>query len=720
MSNTQATDANVEIDVRSLFGTLVRKLPYVVVFLAIVAVGTFVALDRIAPVYKSGASVLIVPGESDLTRTQSGAGDTTAVIDREAMGSQVQLIRSRDLAKTVARKLDLASHPEFDPQRQSSWLGGILADLGLVAPLSDSSLEERVLNAYYERLSVYLVDNSRVIAVDFESEEPELAAAAANAIVEEYIALLRTAKRESTADAAQWLSAQIVDLREQVQEAEAKVERYRTENDLFASVGNTPSTLSQQQLSDLNTELTRVRAARADAEAKAAEIKSALASGGVPSLSDVLNAPLIQRLVEQQVALSAEIAQLNATLLPQHPRMRALVAQVADLDRQVAGEAAKIVESLEGEARLAAARETEIQRSLVAMKATAADANDAGVELRALEREAAAQRDLLESYLGRYREALAREEADYLPADARIVSRASVPIEPDFPKKVPMTLAATVAALLLAVAFLLLRELASGRPMRQVAYAVRPLPVVPEVRPADGHSRWSDDRSVRRMMTREPTLVPEMVDRVEESLAAIAGDIIQSGKKRVLVTLAEGSDSEGRPLGAVALARALARADTRVVLVDFRGDGANAASMGEGVDLPGFSDLFDGEASFAQVIFRDRKSRVHFIPAGRKPLSPEMLDREQMETVLSALTLTYDYVLLDAGDDMIAVVGPSCGVAMVVSEFGASDLRTAQAFARVNDVSEATVLLLVVEPSQASPPEDSDAGTETTAAGAAA
>ena len=720
MSNTPATDANVEIDVRSLFGTLVRKLPYVVVFLAVVAVGTFVALDRIAPVYKSGASVLIVPGESDLTRTQSGAGDTTAVIDREAMGSQVQLIRSRDLAKTVARKLDLASHAEFDPQRQSSWLGGILADLGLVAPLSDSSLEERVLNAYYERLSVYLVDNSRVIAVDFESEEPELAAAAANAIVEEYIALLRTAKRESTADAAQWLSAQIVDLREQVQEAEAKVERYRTENDLFASVGNTPSTLSQQQLSDLNTELTRVRAARADAEAKAAEIKSVLASGGVPSLSDVLNAPLIQRLVEQQVALSAEIAQLNATLLPQHPRMRALVAQVADLDRQVAGEAAKIVESLEGEARLAAARETEIQRSLVAMKATAADANDAGVELRALEREAAAQRDLLESYLGRYREALAREEADYLPADARIVSRASVPIEPDFPKKVPMTLAATVAALLLAVAFLLLRELASGRPMRQVAYAVRPLPVVPEVRPADGHSRWSDDRSVRRMMTREPTLVPEMVDRVEESLAAIAGDIIQSGKKRVLVTLAEGSDSEGRPLGAVALARALARADTRVVLVDFRGDGANAASMGEGEDLPGFSDLFDGEASFAQVIFRDRKSRVHFIPAGRKPLSPEMLDREQMETVLSALTLTYDYVLLDAGDDMIAVVGPSCGAAMVVSEFGASDPRTAQAFARVNEVSEATVLLLVVEPSPASPPEDSDAGTETTAAGAAA
>ena len=95
------------------------------------------------------------------------------------------------------------------------------------------------------------------------------------------------------------------------------------------------------------------------------------------------------------------------------------------------------------------------------------------------------------------------------------------------------------------------------------------------------------------------------------------------------MTLAEGTDGDGRPLAAVALARALARTDARVVLVDFRGDGADAASMGEGADLPGFSDLFDGEASFAQVIFRDRNSRVHFIPSGRKPLTPELASDER-------------------------------------------------------------------------------------------
>jgi succinoglycan biosynthesis transport protein ExoP len=715
MTDSQASASDVEVDVRALIRTLIRRLPYLLVFVALVGAATYFALARVPPLYRSTATVIIETGESSLTRTtQTAGGDGTPVLDREAIASQVQLIRSRDLAKTVAQKLDLAARSEFNPAQERSWLGELLAALGLSRQAVDSSTEERVLALYFNRLSVYNVENSRVIAIDFSSEDPELAAAASNLIADEYIALQRAAKRTTTADAAQWLAAQIADLRVKVQDAEAKVERYRTENDLFSSGGATPGTLSQQQLSDLNAELTRVRAARAEAEAKAAQIKIGLDAGSVPNVPDVLNSPLIQRLIEQQVALRSQIAQLNATLLPQHPRMRELAAQIADLDRQIAAEADKIVQSLEGEARLAAARQGEIEQSLAALKTTAATANDAGVELRALEREAAAQRDLLESYLGRYREALAREQSDFLPADARVISRASVPVDPDFPKKTSMTLAAMVAALILAVAFVLMRELASGRPMRRMDSAPGALPATVA---GDGRSRWADDHAVRRMMAKEPTLVPDFVDRVEESLAVIAGDIIASGKKRVLVTLAEGSDSAGRPLGAVALARALARTDARVVLIDLRGDGADAVSMGEAPDLPGFADLLDGAASFAQVIFRDRRSRVHFIPSGTRALAPASLDDEQLETVLSALTLTYDYVLIDASDDMIGAIGASCGIAMVVSEFGAADPRTVKAFERVAEVSEARIMLLVVD--SAPPPGEATAETEKTEGAAA-
>jgi len=704
MDRTPASN-DTDVDIRALFSALWRHLPQLIVFVLIVAVATFVALSRIAPQYQSEATILIAAGESDLTRTGQSANDATA-LDEQAITSQVQLIRSRDLAQAVATKLNLAARPEFDPNAQPGLLTRLMMKLGLARDAATRTDEDRILAKYYKALSVYAVQNSRVINIDFSSTDPQLAADAANAIAEEYLSRESAAKRASTASAAEFLSGQVVELRQKVEKAEAGVEDYRSRNDLFdtSGAGGTSggsTTLAQQQLSDLNAELSRVRADRATAEAKAAQIRAALSTNAISSNSDVLASPIIQNLVTQDITLRGQIAQLSATLLPNHPKMQELNAQLADLDKQIAGEARRILASLESETKTAAGREAEITRALDGLKQQATVANDAGVELRAREREAAADRDLLNTYLARYREAAAREQGD-APPDARIVSRAAVAGTPDFPKKVPMTLAATVAALILGGAFLLLRELASGRPMRR-SRGAGPAPTSPGA-PSGPRARWDDDVAVRRMMPVAPSPVTPpahaMAARVEEALRDITHQIVSYEFKRVLVTLAEDSDVDGRPLGAVALARSLARNDARVVLVDLRGDGADAQSMGESAGLPGFSDLVDGEASFAQVIFRDRKSRVHFIPAGRKPLAPDAIQGEHLETILAALTLTYDYVLIDAVDEMIPIVGPSCGVAMVVSEFGEDDPRTARAFDRVNAVSDASIQLLVVDPAE--------------------
>lgn len=719
--NPPATD--VEIDVRALLKSLVRALPVLLVIVALVAVGTFYLLSRVAPVYKSEVTVLIETGESDLTRAANAPADTQALFDEQAIASQVQLIRSRDLARRVADKLKLASRPEYlQAISGRSWFTELLARFGLARSASSSSDEEKVLAHYYDNLQVYTVEKSRVIAIDFSSIDPTLAADGANAIATEYLALQREAKLDTTEDATKWLESEIADLRDRVKDAEARVETYRSQNGLFTSGGQTPVTLPEQQLADLSAELTRTRTARADAETKAAQIRAGIAAGAVPNLTEVLNSQLIQRLVEQQVALKAQVAQLSATLLPLHPRMLELQAQIRDLDRQIAGEAQKILDSLESAAKLSQAREAELQRNLEALKVSAATANDAGVQLRALEREASAQRDLLDTYLRRYREALSRQNGDYLPADARIVSRASVPIDPDFPKKIPMTAAAAVATLILLIAIVLIRELASGRPMREVSFAAaeqpEPIPAASGAVPVGGHVHWADDRGVRRMMPAEPTIAqaPPMASEAERSLATIAERIIQEDKRRILVTLAEGSESAGRPLGAVALARALAKAEQRVVLVDLRGDGADAATMSEDHDLPGFTDLFAGEASFAQVIFRDRRSRAHFIPGGRKQVTVEYLVGDRLETILSALDHTYDHVVLDVGDELIDLVGPSAGAAMVVTEQSATDPRTIRAFDRITHASAAQILLLVVDPAPAAEKEAEEAAAAREAA----
>ncbi len=694
MESQLQPQTDVEIDFGELMRALRRRLPYLIVFVLIVAAGVWLVLGRVAPVYKSETTLLVLGTDASLAGTTPSAADSTT-IDAQAITSQVQIIKSRDLAQAVSQKLDLASKPEFDPKAAHP---SLLQRIGLVKPPSITNVQDAVLGVYFADLSVYAIENSRVIAIDFSSTNPQVAADVANAIADEYLSRQSAAKRDTSADAAQWLSDQIVDLRSKVQNAEAAVEDFRSRNNLFDTGGSTPTTLSQQRLTDLNTQLSQVRAARTSAEAKAAQIQAALQSNGVPSITDVLNSPVIQNLVEQEISLKGQIAQLSATLLPGHPRMRELNAQVAGLDQQIAAEAQKILASVESEVSLEKSQEAQLQQQLDSAKQTTATQNDASVQLRALDREAAADRDLLETYLARYREAVSREQGPNLPADARVISRAAVAASPDFPKKVPLTAAATMAALILAIAFILLRELASGRPMRRFAVASEPEAPAASVARSDAPLVSAAEEGVRRTLPKEPTLVPEMVDRVEESLRTIAARVLESGQKRILVTLAEGSDSDGRPLGAVALARSLARKDARVVLVDFRGDGADAASMGEGADLPGFSDLFDGDASFAQVIFRDRKSRVHFIPAGRHPLGADAIDRDSLETILSALTLTYDYVVLDTGDELIRLVAPGCGVAVVVTEHPSGDPRTAAAFDRITDVTDSDVLLLMVDP----------------------
>src|SRR5437879_2986652 len=173
-------------------------------------------------------------------------------------------------------------------------------------------------------------------------------------------------------------------------------------------------------------------------------------SGGRPiEASELRNSELILRLSELRATLRAQLAGQSSTLLDGHPRIKELTAQLADLDRQLRDEASKVSRSLDNDARIAGGRVDSLSASLDQLKKLATSTNGQDVQLRALEREAKAQRDLLESYLAKYREATTRENIDTGPADGRIISRATVSNIPAYPKKLPIVLIATLATLLL-------------------------------------------------------------------------------------------------------------------------------------------------------------------------------------------------------------------------------------------------------------------------------
>ena len=442
---------------------------------------TFIGLSMVRPLYTSEARVLIQNEESAFTRPASDQGrEQDRALDEQAVQSQVQVLTSRDLALEVVKDLDLSNDPAFQKDAGVNLFKRMLNGLGLGRD-SEKSEREKAADAFAEHLSVFPLAKSSVIAIEYTSGDPSLAAKAANKLADVYIEWQRKAKLEQTRDATAWLRVQIDELRKKVAESEAAAEKFRAAHGLYSGGNNV--TLNAQQLSELNSQLILAAAQKSEAEARARLIKTMLdEKGEVDATPEVLKSELISRLIEQRAQVQRQLAELSATLMPSHPRIKQLNSELADSREQIRLEAAKIVKGLENEAQVASARESSLRKSLNDVKTQASGMSDAEIQLRALEREAKANRDLLESYLARYQDASARHDMGSVPAQAAIVSRAHASLLPSFPKRLPMTLLATLAAALLAIAYILARELMGGTSpvsMRDTEPSLRAPPVQP-------------------------------------------------------------------------------------------------------------------------------------------------------------------------------------------------------------------------------------------------
>ena len=461
MSKSPMSSASDDIDVATLGAALWRAKWRILALTIAVGIAMFVGLSLVRPLYTSEARILIQNNESVFTRPTNDQGgiERRLGLDEQAVQSQVQVLTSRDLILKVVEDLDLTDNAAFAKDAGKPLLQGILERIGLNRGTPNSQ-DVRAANLLAENLDVVQLSKSSVIAVEYTSGDPQLAADVANEMADVYIGWQRNAKIEQTKDATAWLSAQIDVLRKQVAESEEATEAFRAKKGLFAGSNNV--TLNAQQLSELNSQVILAKARKSEAEAKADLIKKLLAENeNIDSTPEVLNSTLVSALIQQRADMEYSLADLSATLLPSHPRIRQLKAKIRDVNKQIDSEALKVVKSLENEATIASAREKSLSDSLKKAEEKTAGLGDSEVKLRALEREAKANRDLLESYLGRYRDASARNDMGAVPAQASIISRAHAAVLPSFPKRGPFTLLAMAATALLAVAFVLASALIS-------------------------------------------------------------------------------------------------------------------------------------------------------------------------------------------------------------------------------------------------------------------
>ena len=623
-----------EIDLTALRRLVVERRNWILIPTLLAFVTSVIFVNIVRPRYTAEARIVLENQQNYLPGSDKTEASVTQQLDAEAVGSQIQILTSRDLARRVIKIVGLQGNPEFDPLADGLGpLDRLLILVGLKRDPTRLSPEDRILESYFDRLTVLSPMKTRVLTIEFYSRNPDLSAKIANTIAEQYLEFQSDAKREHARAAAESLGLLVQDLKSRLAAADAKADAFRSQSGLF--VGANSTSLNTQQMTDVNAEVAKARASLADAQAKSQMLREMLRQGRIADIPDVVNNELVRRISEQRVTARAQLALESRTLLPAHPRIKELVAQVADLESEIRAAAEKTARSLETEAKVANARVDNLTKTLEAQKRIVIGSGADEVRMRELDNNVRSLKEDLDSTTTKYQEALAREASKATLSDARIFSRALAPQTASFPKKIPIIAIATLATLVLAIALVAMREFmltpATG-PGTGRRYVWTEEPVVASAEPVAVDATPEPSKVAplaRPAFAQADALAHPGLDEVVadvETLGVSPGGL-------VLSMPATAGHDDGL---ALALARRLVGRG-RVVLV--AGDNGTVTNMPEEA---GLADLLDGSAGFAETIHRDAASRLHIIPAGQT----DGARHGDLGAVLDALKGTYDIVVL--------------------------------------------------------------------------
>jgi len=670
-----ARDTGTDLNFSVLPGVLWRRKW---VILGTFMVGLLVArmvVSRLTPVYTASAQIMIAPQPSVLD-VQAVAAALRG--DAEDIPGEVYVLRSQNLALQVAQKLALDSDPEFNPllrpkslplwQRALNVLHPPVAQpptpaeqINRSAPtgsqqapaardllgLTAGQVRNLVASVLLSHMEAIPQGRSRVIALTVYAGSPDKAATIANTVLEEYLASQVNAKLDTTGNANSWLIARTREMEAEVRAREAAVETYRAHAGLMRGAGS--ERLSDEEASGLSTQLVTARAEGAVARSRLQQIENLLAKGDPAAVGDVLDAPLVLTLREQQASLRQELAEMSQEYGPRHPQVVNAQARLRDADNAINTEVAKLVRGVRNEAAVATARENALVASLNALKSRNGQQSASEVQLRALEREAESSRTLLETFLARAKETTA--ESTHALADARIISRAVPPLYPSFPNsRLLLVIAGAVAVaagLFLALLVEGLDRTVRTRGALETLLGVSTLATLPLLGPS-----WRRRSQPSQWVLRAPHC--EYSEALRRMHTELLLENLSDPPRVVLFT--SPLPSEGKTSTLLALGRLLAGTGKKVIAVDLN---LRKPTLHRAAGLPakaGIGEWFDSTDQAPQRLWQDPQSKLWLLPAGRVRADPGvLLASARFASLLGALRAEFDVVLLDSSP-VLAVV----------------------------------------------------------------
>ncbi len=656
------------ISIRQIFAVIWRRKWLI---LAIVLGFTLLAatiLWNIAPRYTGEAQMMIENRGRDIVKREAVTNGSLA--DAETIAGEIQILRSPELAREVIRELNLDQDFEFNAvsvnddenfedlptsgtaikdddkffTQEEKSIDNMVDSSGISEKEYRSELRwTQIIDKFLKNLDVQQQKESRVITIKFTSKNPITASRVTNAIVNQYIKRQLDNKFEATKMASSWLNQQIVTTQKQVKASEDAVELYRKNSGLL---NGKDGTLIQQQISEVNSQLIVAKADRSLAAARLRQAESLLNSrGDIESTNEVLQSTLIQGLRTQESELQRKIAELSTDYGPKHPKLLNFVAELNALQSKIEIEVRKIVNGLSNELEIADSRIATLQDNMEVLKEQLAKDNTDKVQLDALNRDAEANRMLLNTFVARYKEISAQENMEVQQPDATVISRAGALSQPTFPKKKPILALAIVASGIigLLLAFLLeylIPGYRSGEQIEKVT-GLPSLGFVPLLKGAGKVAGMSLDNYILQYPR----------SALAHSINALRWNLDISGKgrapKTILVTSTQ--PKEGKTTAAACLARMYAMAGKRVLLVDGDSYRPGILKVFQLSDAPGLSDVLLEEQTLDNVIWTEKATGLDVLRSGKQvPDLTSILASPQFDAFLKVLDKDYDAVIIDS------------------------------------------------------------------------
>lgn len=610
------------------------------------------------PMFTAQTSVMIDRSSNTLLSQYSAI---TPVLDDEgSVLSQVELLKSESISLAVVDKLKLYDDPVFNADG-GSLVSTIKAIINVPGWFSSDEVTAEQLEAKRQaaadkigaNLDVQRVGRTYVLSIIYTSASPDLAARIANAIGEAYLTDKLDSKFEATRRASEWLQQRIGELSQKAQETDLAVQKFRADNGL---VSNGTILLSDQQLSELNSALISAQAETGKARARSERVQSIIASGQIDAIvTDVLDSSVSNELRKKYLEAEKREQDISKLLGPDHIQAVRLRDEMDGYKRLMFGELNRIGESYKSDLEVAQAREDSLRRDLANATGVSTLAGETQVRLRELEREAESYKNLHQSFLQRYQEAL--QQQSFPVTDARIISNATVPEKPSSPKK-PLALALFlflgIAAGGAAGAFREYRDrfFRTGEQIRS-ELGLEFLGMAPLIKDVRELPQTNDDpTSVRKLTAMDSYVIDHPLSTFSEALrsAKIAADMGLPSKQCKIIGIVSTLPGEGKSTVAVNFAELMAMQGARTLLIDadLRNPGATRA-LARHADAGILEALLEGRPIQDLLLF-NRQSKLAFLPAvvkQRVPHSSELLASNEMQRMLAGLSGQLDYIILD-------------------------------------------------------------------------